>query len=236
MHQRVFRISFEDRILVGDDMTCGQQPSVLVLHGGGQSTRRRFDSLRKQFLAAGIGSCAFDFAGSGESTGNTGDTSLEHRTRQAERVIAARQLRPPLAIFGASMGAYTAVKLLESRPVSTLVLLVPAMYTAEAYRVPFAGGFTDLIRAPDSWEKSDAWQLLSGFRGNLLVVAAGRDRVIPDGVIDRIMDAGRQNARAQLLVVPEAPHQVLSHLAVNAPRRLERVVRRIVEVIKAGTD
>ena len=84
------------------------------------------------------------------------------------------------------MGAYTAVKLLEYYQIRNLMLLVPAMYTSMAYTVPFNKGFTEIIRQPQSWRHSDAWDILSGYRGCLFIIAAENDEVIPQGVINKI--------------------------------------------------
>lgn len=227
-----FSLCFEGHPLVGDTMGSSAGPSLLMLHGGGDASRKRFYSIRKKLLDAGISSCAFDFAGSGESGGNTCDTSLESRTRQASHVISAQRLSPPLSILGASMGAYTAVRLLRLHPVSNLILFVPAMYTREAYTQNFQSEFSNIIRKPCSWVNSDAWDILGHFTGRLFVLAAENDRVIPDDVITRVMEAAGNVRFKKLLTVPDSPHQILDYLEGTGSSFMTPVVKEMVRMIK----
>jgi hypothetical protein len=130
---------------------------------------------------------------------------LHARTDQAATVIRYA-CREPLTLIAASMSGYTAIKLLEAFAVDNLILLVPAVYTHRAYDIPFGNAFSDVIRVPGSWRDSDAFRILSAFRGNLLIIAAESDHVIPRDVIDGLY-AAADNARARHLhVVPGSRH------------------------------
>jgi len=213
-------------------MPSSSKPSLLMLHGGGDASRKRFSLIRRKLLDEGISSCAFDFAGSGESGGNTRNTSLESRTRQACHVIAARQLTFPLSIVGASMGAYTAVRLLRHNRVSNLILFVPGIYALDAYNQKFQSEFSKMIRKPCSWANSDAWDILGQFTGRLFVVAAENDSVIPDDVITRIIEAARKVRSKKLSVIPQAPHQILSYLEGSGSPYMIPIVKEIVGMVK----
>jgi pimeloyl-ACP methyl ester carboxylesterase len=104
------------------------------------------------------------------------------------------------------MSGYTAVRLTGLHHVRSLVLLVPAMYTPEAYEAQFNGGFSRIIRSHRSWERSDAWAILGEFRGNLLVVAAEHDTVIPFEVVERTVQSASRARSRRLHVVPRAKH------------------------------
>jgi len=104
---------------------------------------------------------AFDCIGHGETGGDLKQSSLQSRTAQACAVIEALSLPQPFAVLAGSMGGYTAVTLLPRYAIANLILVVPAMYAAEAFAVPFNAGFTEIIRRPNSWESSDGWELLS---------------------------------------------------------------------------
>lgn len=219
-----FRIPFEDHVLVGD--LSSEPCSALVIHGAGTSNRRRFERPRKRLHEEGIPTCSFDFIGHGETGGDLGSSSLKERTLQASRVISSC-LQEPLALIGASMGGYTAVKLTLLHEVRNLILLVPAMYTPEAYEAPFDGGFSQIIRSHWSWEKSDAWAILSEFGGNLLVVAAEHDTIIPFEVVERTFQSASRARSRKLHVAPKA-----SHLGLFASQtEFDRVVGMIKSLV-----
>ncbi len=232
---RAFRVPFDGHVLVGDVMAEEEPPRLLVLHGAGKSCRVRFRELREHFLGHGIGSVAFDCIGHGDTGGDLKSTSLQSRTEQACAVIEAVGPARPLSILAASMGGYTAVKLTERYPVANLVLVCPAMYAAEAYAVPFNGGFTDIIRRPGSWEASDAWGILSRFRGRLLVVAGENDAIIPPDVIRGIYDSAASAQERTLYVAPGASHMVITDLRANDPARLAEVMALMIRTLTAPT-
>lgn len=227
-----FQAPFDTHTLIGDVMAPGTLGELLVLHGAGQSDRARFRLLRKYFVEHGIASAAFDCIGHGETGGDLAISSLLSRTRQACRIIETLQLQQPLSIMAASMGAYTAVKLLEHYNIAHLILLVPAMYTSAAYAVPFNRGFTSIIRQPDSWAQSDAWDVLARYTGRLLIVAGEHNTVIPSGVIKRIYDSATRAKARQLYVAPQASHFVITDLRAHNPAALEHVLGLITAMLQ----
>jgi pimeloyl-ACP methyl ester carboxylesterase len=188
--------------------------------------------LREELWAEGISSAAFDFLGHGDTGGDLSSTSLHNRTRQAYRVVEALNMQQPFSVIGASMSAYTAVKLLAHFQIKTLVLLVPAMYTLQAYAVPFNRGFSNLIRQPQSWIHSDAWRLLAEFTGRLLIVGAENDQVIPREVIQRIYDSAVKAAERILYIAPEASHFVFTDLRANNPSEFKYVFDQMCAVLR----
>ena len=227
----IFNIKFKGHILTGDFLTDHDFARSLILHGGGGSSRSKFSYLRERLFKKGISSCAFDFIGHGDTGGNLKNSSLLERTEQACTVIDSQPVKQPLTVIGASMGADTAVKLIDRYPVENLILLVPAIYTTEAYPVPFNDGFTQIIRKPDSWEHSDAWELLADFRGKLFIVAAEFDRVIPYGVIEKIYSSAVRAQNRELYIAPGVSHFVFTELRAKNPKAFEHVLDMMVETI-----
>ena len=208
MMKKEFRVPYGKHELVGDIISDGNAPSLLYLHGAGASNRRRFDPLRDMLAEQGIGSVAFDFTGTGDTGGDLRSSSLRERVEEAEAVVSHLQLPAPLSLVGSSMGAYVAVKLTEKFRVENLILFVPAFYTRAAYAIPFNAGFTEIIRTPGSWQDSDAWEMFGGFKGNVLVFAAGKDEVIPKELIERIGQGVPQAASKEVVVFPDADHGI----------------------------
>ena len=229
---RRFKIRFDPHTLIGDVMAHDDAPQLLLLHGAGHSNRERFQLLRAHFWEHGISSAAFDFVGHGDTGGELRSSSLRSRTEQACRVIKALHLSPPLSILAASMGAYTAVTLLRHYAIGCLILVMPAMYTAEAYDVPFNRGFTEVIRRTNSWQQSDAWHLLSGYTGELLVIAGENDAVIPPDVIRNIYEAAKLAKRRDLYVIPGASHNAITDLRANDPVGLEHVLGLMTSMLR----
>ena len=233
---RGFRVPFDGRALVGDVLAGEEPPRLLVLHGAGQSNRARFRQIREHFLASGIGSVAFDCIGHGETGGDLKQDSLQSRTAQACAVIEASSMPQPFSILAGSMGGYTAVTLLPRYTIANLILIGPAMYAAQAYAVPFNAGFTEIIRRPNSWESSDAWDILSRFTGRLLVVAGERDTVIPSGVIQNIYESARNAAERTLFVAPGASHTIITDVRAHAPDQLDRVLGLMTGMLMADKE
>ena len=227
-----FQVDAGTRPLIADIISNGALPRVLILHGAGNAHRRHFRLFREQLLIHGISSAAFDFVGHGDTGGELKASSLLSRTRQACCVADSLNIQQPFAVISASMGAYTAVKLLEYYQIESLILIVPAMYAASAYTIPFNEGFTNIIRQPESWQHSDAWNLLSGYSGRLLIIAAENDKIIPKGVIHKIYDSAVNARERNLFVAPRTSHTVLTDLRSNNPEGFCSVFGQMVKMLK----
>ena len=227
-----FEIAYENWTLKGDRHGPASDPDVLFIHGAGSSERGRFAGLRQHLQARGVGSVAFDCIGHGASGGAMAQSSLASRTRQAAAVLDSQCLAPPLALVGVSMGAHNALKLAQSRPIGALILIVPGIFTPEAYDVPFGPDFSDIIRRERSWAASDAWSILEEFTGNLLVIAAENDAVIPAEIPQRLVQSANKARSRRLLVVQGATHQHLFGLLRERPVELDAALDMILACIQ----
>jgi hypothetical protein len=206
MKIKTFELRHEQYLLKGDEY--GTEPfenNTLILHGAGGSSRATFTRMRENLYAHGIQSVSFDFVGHGETGGNIQETTLRGRTEQTVAVIKYK-CQEPLTLIGASMGAYSAVKLTERFAVKDLILLVPAVYTPRVYEVPFGPRFSDIIREQESWANSDAFAALAGFSGNIIIIAAEFDEVIPMKLIDQLYGSARNAKTRTLHIVPNSEH------------------------------
>ena len=216
-----FDVAFEGTVLKGDQFVGSDSNRILYLHGAGASTRHGHRLLRGALQQRGFGSTCFDCIGHGETGGELARSSVASRTRQAQAVAEARHIPQPMAVFGASMGAYNAIRMTQSHAVDALVLMVPGVYTPAAYEVPFGPDFSAVIRRERSWGDSDAWDMLGQFTGKLLVIAAEHDEVIPLEIPERLVAAASRAASSVLHVVPGAQHKRLWSLLVEEPPRFD---------------
>src|SRR4051794_10311551 len=152
----------------------GGDPSgatAVVLHGAGTSSTERLLPLVREFVAHGCRGVAFDFSGHGESTGKLSELSLRRRFEQAVAVIDAYAGEDrPLVLVGFSMSGQTVGDLVRryGDRVTALGLCAPAVYTAEAWDVPFGDGngrFSGFIRRPDSWREAPLLDVLRAYEG-----------------------------------------------------------------------
>lgn len=224
-----FQLPFNKHVLKGDRYR--KECEAIVLHGAGKSSMNRFVRLRESLNDNGIPSSSFDFIGHGETGGNISDSTLHGRTDQAATVIRHTCIEP-LTLIAASMSGYTAIKLTEVFAVSNLILLVPAVYTPRAYDLSFGSEFSAAIRIPGSWQESDAFSIISIFKGNLLIIAAEVDNVIPMEVIERIYSSAKNARNRHLHIVPNSRHVSLF------PREQDFIVvlNMIIDAWRKGCD
>lgn len=229
-----FDVPFDGLTLKADHYVGRDSNRILYLHGAGASSRHGHRLLRGALQQRGLGSVCFDAIGHGETGGTLAQSSVASRTRQAQAVAAAQALPEPLVVFGASMGAYNAIRLTEQHQVDALVLMVPGVYTPAAYEVPFGPQFSAVIRRERSWDDSDAWAILSRFEGRLLVIHAEHDAVIPLEISERLVAAaGRAEAR-QLHTVRGAEHNRLWSLLQETPADFDAAIDMVVATVNGG--
>lgn len=224
-------ILYDGTNLRGDMLIAPKGPSILFLHGAGNSSRSRFLTLREKLHERGIGSAAFDHVGHGETGGELLGSSLAERTKQAQK-IHANLPHQPSAFFGTSMGAYTAIKLAELFPVSTLILGVPGMYTPEAYHVSFGPEFSTILRQERSWESSDAFDAISRFPGRLLVIRATRDQVVPSEIPERLFSSAQKASHREMLDI-DCDHQIMRHVNSD-PQVLEHFADKLASFLSTA--
>jgi pimeloyl-ACP methyl ester carboxylesterase len=227
-----FSVVHEGVALRGDRFAGANANNALYLHGAGASTRHGHSLLRGALRQRGIGTTCFDCIGHGETGGSLAQSSVASRTRQARAVVEARGLPQPLAVFGVSMGAYNAIKLTEHYQVEALVLMVPGVYTPEAYEVPFGPEFSAIIRRERSWADTDAWDILARFEGDLLVLAAEHDAVIPLEIPLRLVASAVKARSSKLHVVPGAEHNRLWSLLAEQPDHFSQTMDLVTACLR----
>lgn len=201
------------------DTQPGRLGHFFMIHGAGTASRQGYLIPRRALAERGIGTTGFDCIGHGETGGSIADSSLHSRTLQAAAVFDA--CGAPPAIFAASMGAYNAIRLTQLRQVDALVLCVPGVFTPEAYDVPFGPAFSQVIRRERSWVDTDAWDILAGFTGHLLVIAAEHDAVIPREIPERLVAAAGKARSRTLQVVEGGQHRHVFSRLIEEPPKLE---------------
>jgi len=201
----------------------GVAPSILTAHGyGPTATRHTVRYLLDELAAQGFGSLCFEFAGNGDSTGTLGDATLSGR--QAELLAAADQLDPtrPPVLIGTSMGAHLAACAAERLRPAGLVLFCPAAYPQRAADRPFGQGLLPVGVHPDS----PAFAGIKRFRGDLLVIAARQDQVVPSEVAEAYFEQAVTARSRSLIWIEDCDHFIHRSLP-NRPHERARITERI---------
>lgn len=224
-----FELMLRDTVLRGTvhhGRTAAQAPTILALHGGGQSSRKGFRPLLRALAAHGHTSAAFDFAGHGESGGQLIGSSLQHRAEQALAVASHLGLQAPVALLGSSMGGHVACTLIDALAPKALVLFCPAAYAPGAQNLPFGPAFQSALRATVSFDTSPAFEALERFTGRLLLVFGTQEDVIPEAVQQQYLRRARQAQSVELIRLEGASHRLHDWLA-ERPERFDEVLGRV---------
>jgi pimeloyl-ACP methyl ester carboxylesterase len=212
-----------------------EQPADFIhFHGAGKSTKERARPLLESLSEVVPSIVTFDFSGHGESTGDLKHSSLHKRVLEARVAIEQFTNKEKLTISASSMGGNIALKMLPLYDVKNLVLFAPAIYSDEAFEVPFGQGFTEIIRKPDSWKQSDVFASLETFTGNVLICIGDHDEVIPAGLVDETYKHASNAARKEIVRLKGCPHAMHSWLDVH-PSERARVVAKIAECYESVT-
>lgn len=215
------------------------RPVPLVLFfNGGSTVKEELDGWRTPFLAAGLATLALDNPGTGETweavryTPNQGALLEDVR-----RLVATRSaLDGRIALVGVSLGGMLAIHLAAETPDLAAVVTIttpfePGEYITQMpmltqWEVVHVTGFP-IDCQPYLCTAMGLARVVPHLRMPLLVIGAGRDRVVPPDESRRLYDAATP-ART-LHWYPRAGHCCFSHLdtmLANTARWLQRVTSR----------
>jgi fermentation-respiration switch protein FrsA (DUF1100 family) len=203
--------------LRGSPDPSGRGPAVLVCNGNGGNRSLRAP-LAAALARAGLAVLLFDYRGYAANPGRPTEPGLAADARAAVAYLAARPEVDParLVYFGESLGAAVALRLAVERPPAALVLRSPFGSLAEVGRRHYPWLPVSLLLA----DRYDAAGRAGRLAAPLLVVAGGRDRIVPPAHSRRLFEAAPEPKRFVLL--PGADHNDLDLLA--GPRLLAEVM------------
>lgn len=224
-----------DNKLIGnlfDTHVSNKQIGVLVLHGGGASSKERFLAFQEYLLASGFTSFAFDFQGVGESEGAFEEGSLIRRRADAQ--AAFRELQKytkDVVVIGSSMGGHIAARLSEVENVDSLILLYPAAYAKEAEDKPLTKEFTQVLRTPNSWKNSPAFDSIKNFTGRTLIIYGEQDSIIPQEI--QLTYKKVVENKGKFVKVAFGTHALLAPQTVEQKQARKQVYEEIISFLKS---
>ena len=177
------------------------RPAVLVCNGNGGDRSMRAP-LAAALARMGLAVLLFDYRGYGGNPGHPTEEGLAADARAALGYLAGRpEVDPERVIyFGESLGAAVALRLATERPPAALVLRSPFASLAEVGRRHYPVLPVSLLLR----DRYDSAALAGRLDAPLLVVAGGRDQIVPASHSRRLFDAAPQPKR--LVVLDGAGH------------------------------
>jgi uncharacterized protein len=177
------------------------RPAVLVCNGNGGDRSMRAP-LAAALARMGLAVLVFDYRGYGGNPGHPTEEGLAADARGALGYLAGRpEVDPERVIyFGESLGAAVALRLATERPPAALVLRSPFASLAEVGRRHYPVLPVSLLLR----DRYDSAALAGRLDAPLLVVAGGRDQIVPASHSRRLFDAAPQPKR--LVVLDGADH------------------------------
>ena len=206
--------------------TSGPSPHVTVLVFNGNAGNRAYRApLAAALQRRGFQVLLVDYRGYGGNPGSPSKNGLAADARAARAYLAGRSDvdLSRLVYFGESLGTAVAVDLAVEHPPAALALRSPftSLRDVGQYHYPFLP-VRLLLR-----DRFSAIDQILRIRVPLLIIAGGRDRIVPVDNTRRLYEAAI--APKTLLILPEADHNDYELLAG------EEMIRAIVRFLQPLT-
>jgi hypothetical protein len=188
-------------------------PAVLVCNGNGGNRSMRA-GLAVALSRMGLAVLLFDYRGYGGNPGHPSEEGLAADARAARAYLVGRaEVDPARVVYlGESLGAAVALRLAVEWPPAALVLRSPFASLAEVGRLHYPLVPVSLLLR----DRYDSAAVAGRLAAPLLVLAGGRDRIVPASHSRRLFAAAPQPKR--MVVLEGADHN--DHELHAGPRLL----------------
>lgn len=188
----------------------GRERPLVVVCGGNASDRWNSGIAYARRALAHADVLLFDYPGYGDSPGVASAAVLESASRQVAALAVSLSGERPLIFWGHSLGGFVCSGMARETPTTDGVVLETTARTAREVAVawtPWYARSLVSVEVADTLASYDVAVALRGFRGPVLVLGAGRDRVLPVELSRSLYAALRaQGTRAEYVELPEASH------------------------------
>ncbi|MFC6184523.1 alpha/beta hydrolase [Pseudoxanthomonas japonensis] len=200
--QTDFAFQRPDAVLRGWVVNPGRQDAVLYFGGNAEAVEANRDVFAQWLPSRTVYLVAH--RGYGASDGEPSEAALLADALAVYDDIARRHPDGDVAVIGRSLGSGVATHVASERPVRHLVLVTPFDSLAAVAQSHYPVFPVRLLLK----DRYDSAARLPGYGGNLLVLRAGRDTVVPPAHTDRLLASFK--GRARVVDFPRAGHDNLS--------------------------
>jgi 2,6-dihydroxypseudooxynicotine hydrolase len=201
-----------------DDPLTAERPPVVIMVPGLDSTKEELQATAEYFLARGLATIAVDGPGQGEAEYELPiEPAYEKAAGAVVDYLSTRSDVDParVGLFGVSLGGYYAARCAayEKRLTATVALAGPYQFDLDWDDLPPQTRATFQVRsragsALEARQLAGRLTLTEAAReitGRLLVVAGGRDTIVPAHHAERL---AKEAPGAELLLYPDGSHGV----------------------------
>lgn len=203
-----------DGILMPPRAAAVSHGGALFLHGWG-SQKEALLVPAQRLTELGFECLTIDLRGHGRTRDEIDRVSAADNLRDALAAYDFLAARPhvdggAIMLAGFSYGGFLAILLCDRRPVRWLALRSPALYRDEDLQIPKARttrqGLMRFRRSVLLPNQSLALRAALGVRGDVLVIEAGRDRLVPPQQIRNYLNAFLSARSLTHVVIRDADH------------------------------
>ncbi|WP_208543258.1 alpha/beta hydrolase [Marilutibacter alkalisoli] len=195
--QTDFAFDNEGITLRGWVVNPGQPRALLYFGGNAEAIQHNREAFARWFPDHTVYLVAY--RGYGASQGQPGEVPLSSDAVALHDHVSGQH--KGIDVVGRSLGSGVAAHLASQRPVGRLALVTPFDSLAGVGQHHYPWLPVRLLAR----DRYDSATRLTAFEGPVLVIQAGRDRVIPASSTRRLIDA-LPAARSEVVMVPEAGH------------------------------
>ncbi|MFA5954868.1 MAG: alpha/beta fold hydrolase [Patescibacteria group bacterium] len=196
-------------------------PGLLLIHGWQSGQDRMFETAQMFSVELGVTCLTLDLRGHGKSEGSLSVLSrkdfLDDVTAGYDFLAERPEVDPAqIGVLGSSFGGYLSAILSSKRQVAWLVLRVPTDFQDDTFEIVKTKAHDPSVagtwrQQPKNWEATHALRALHIFTGRVLIVASGKDELVPIETVLNYKNAVSGAKKLQYVVMKDAPHSLTRH-------------------------
>lgn len=186
----------------------------VIFFPGMTSNQDGYISRAQRLAENGIAGLALSLRGHGTSEGNFNTLTIHDMVKDGlaayDFLIEQEGIDPErIGICGTSVGADIACIVSKERPVQSLLLRAPALYSDQMMNMTFAQTMAAedrLFNDLENLEHTPPLKAISIFEGSLLIVVSGNDLIVPARIPQAYFSHAAKTSKKEIVTIKGADH------------------------------